>query len=128
MHNACMTTSQFQKIIYDYYHENKRGLPWRYEKDPYKIFVSEVMLQQTQVARVVKKYPQFIHTFPTFKSLANASLSDVLSIWQGMGYNRRAKYLKDSSKAILSNKYYSFLLENIKGQSSNVKMIELLQL
>ncbi len=69
-------------------------MAWRVMHDPYRIVVSEIMLQQTQVSRVEKKYPEFIAAFPDFASLASASLKDVLAAWQGMGYNRRALYLK----------------------------------
>lgn len=65
-------------------------LPWRYVDDPYAVYVSEVMLQQTQVARVLSYWPRFLHAFPTIDALASASTSDVLEMWQGLGYNRRA--------------------------------------
>ena len=84
---------QFQKLIWEYYRKQGRPLLWRHAEhtsDPYKILVSEIMLQQTQVARVNTKYPEFIKVFPNFKTLAKASLSKVLKVWQGMGYNRRA--------------------------------------
>lgn len=69
-------------------------MPWRNARDPYKILVSEVMLQQTQVSRVLKKYPDFIKAFPTPEALAKAPLKRILSVWQEMGYNRRAIALK----------------------------------
>lgn len=68
-------------------------MPWRCTKDPYRIFVSELMLQQTQVARVRIKYDAFLKKFPTVHALARASLADVLRLWSGLGYNRRAKHL-----------------------------------
>jgi A/G-specific adenine glycosylase len=77
-------------------------MPWRDCDDPYKVLVSEIMLQQTQVPRVLIKYPEFISQFPTFESLANASLKEVIATWQGMGYNRRAKYLKLIAEQIIS--------------------------
>lgn len=70
-----------------------RDLPWRTQHDPYKVLVSEVMLQQTQVDRVIPKYSAFIERFPTFQALSEARLQSVLVSWQGLGYNRRAKYL-----------------------------------
>ncbi|TFG58645.1 MAG: A/G-specific adenine glycosylase, partial [Spirochaetales bacterium] len=73
---------------------HKRPLPWRETQDPYYILVSEVMLQQTQVARVLEKYPLFIAAFPGFPALREAPLAEVLRLWQGMGYNRRALALK----------------------------------
>jgi len=104
--------NKFKKEIWNYYRVHKRVLPWRNITDPYKIFVSEMMLQQTQVARVSKKYPVFIKTFPTFQSLAKARLSDVLKEWQGMGYNRRARFLHETAKIIVNN-YSGVLPSNV---------------
>lgn len=84
---------QFKKTIWNYYKEHKRSFVWRHEPDPYKILISEVMLQQTQTYRVVPKYEQFVAKFPTIESLADATLLEVLKVWQGLGYNRRAKFL-----------------------------------
>lgn len=78
-----------------------RDFPWRNTTDPYRILVSEVMLQQTQVARVLIKYPAFISQFSNFKELASASTKDVLLAWQGMGYNRRALYLKKIAEIVV---------------------------
>ncbi len=74
--------------------ENRRVLPWRYLDDPYAVLVSEVMLQQTQVKRVLDYWPRWMSLFPTIDSLASAASSDVLEAWQGLGYNRRALALK----------------------------------
>ena len=85
---------EFQAFLLDWYAKSGRhDLPWRQNHDPYKILVSELMLQQTQVSRVVPKYQAFIRQYPTVKKLAKASLGDVLRLWQGLGYNRRAKFL-----------------------------------
>jgi A/G-specific adenine glycosylase len=84
-----------------YEHSGRHDLPWRKTKDPYKILVSEVMLQQTQIARVLEKYPQFLKVFPNVRSLADVPLSRVLSVWQGMGYNRRARFLRDTAQKIM---------------------------
>lgn len=85
---------QFVSTVWDYYSKHKRSdLPWRKTRDPYKILVSEVMLQQTQVDRVRPKYEAFLQRFPDVQFLASSSLKDVLTIWQGLGYNRRAKML-----------------------------------
>jgi A/G-specific adenine glycosylase len=86
--------TKFQRIVYDYYQNFGRDLPWRGTDNPYEILVSEIMLQQTQVSRVVHKYVEFIKTFPDIESLAEAPLRDVLKVWQGLGYNRRALSLK----------------------------------
>lgn len=73
---------------------HRRDLPWRYIEDPYAVLVSEVMLQQTQVKRVLDYWPRFLALFPTIDALATAGTSDVLEQWQGLGYNRRALALK----------------------------------
>lgn len=93
--------SQFQKKIWSYYKANARLFPWRKTRDPYKILVSEIMLQQTQTARVVPKYEAFIRRFPTVWVLAGATRTDVLSLWSGLGYNRRALYLYEAAKEIV---------------------------
>ena len=93
-----MDNQQFVATVWQYYHEHGRDLPWRQPEadgthDAYKILVSEVMLQQTQVQRVIEKYHQFLAAFPTINDLAAASLASVLILWSGLGYNRRAKFL-----------------------------------
>lgn len=93
---------KFLSCIYEFYDRNYRHLPWRNTDNPYHILVSEVMLQQTQVSRVVEKYSSFIKKFPTVEALAQASLHDVLAAWQGLGYNRRAKYLWQAAQIIVS--------------------------
>ena len=90
----------FQKKIYDHYHTSGRTFSWRETYNPYHIFVSEVMLQQTQTSRVEKKYKQFIARFANFELLAKAPLYEVLEAWQGLGYNRRAKFLHQSAQII----------------------------
>jgi A/G-specific adenine glycosylase len=86
---------RFQELIKTHYRRYGRSFPWRKTRDPYKITVSEIMLQQTGTERVLKKYAPFIKAFPTFKSLAAAHMRDVLALWQGLGYNRRAKALRE---------------------------------
>jgi A/G-specific adenine glycosylase len=95
-----MNQQEFKKIIWAYYKKNKRNLPWRNTREPYKILVSEIMLQQTQVSRVESKYKSFLKKFPTVRVLAKASLRSVLLKWQGLGYNRRAIYLKKCAEKI----------------------------
>ena len=84
---------QFQEAVWRYYREHGRTLPWRNTRDPYKILISEIMLQQTQVERVIPKYKSFLKKFPIIEKLASASLAEILKEWQGLGYNRRAKML-----------------------------------
>ena len=103
MYNRFVTKQQifnFQTLIWNYYKKNKRDLPWRNTFDPYKILVSEVMLQQTQVPRVFEKYTEWITVFPNFESLAKAPLSEILKLWSGLGYNRRALYLQKTAQII----------------------------
>ena len=95
------TFSQFQKSILSFYNHEGRDMPWRHTTNPYHILVSEIMLQQTQVDRVRKKYPEFITAFPTYASLANAPLHQVLAVWQGMGYNRRALALLACARKVM---------------------------
>jgi A/G-specific adenine glycosylase len=92
----------FQQKIYDHYRTQGRDLPWRKTEDPYEILVSEIMLQQTQVPRVIEKYGQFLRAFPDIHSLARAPLREILTVWQGLGYNRRALALKNAAEQVLS--------------------------
>lgn len=97
-----MALPELQDALLDWYAEHARDMPWRDTDDPYRILVSEVMLQQTQVSRVVPKYEAFLERFPTVGALADAPLSDVLKLWSGLGYNRRAKYLKQAAEKIVN--------------------------
>ncbi len=93
----------FKIYIHRWYQQHGRHeLPWRVTSDPYHIMISELMLQQTQVERVIPKYTKFLLHFPDTKTLANASLAEVLVLWQGLGYNRRAKYLHQTAQKIVS--------------------------
>lgn len=94
----------FKNTVWNYSLDNHRSMPWREDTRPYYVVVSEFMLQQTQVTRVLDKFPVFIERFPDFASLAGAALADVLAQWSGLGYNRRAKYLKEFAEAI-QNRY-----------------------
>lgn len=92
----------FRKKIYTYYRKHGRDLPWRKTLNPYHILVSEIMLQQTQVERVLEKYYEFIKAFPDFPSLARASLRKLITVWQGMGYNRRALALRSLAQKLMN--------------------------
>ncbi|MEK6745038.1 MAG: A/G-specific adenine glycosylase [Nitrospirota bacterium] len=92
----------FRKRIYDHYDTYGRDLPWRKTRDPYRVLVSEIMLQQTQVDRVIAKYREFLAAFPDIRSLAKARVATLLRIWSGMGYNRRALALKALAQAVVS--------------------------
>jgi A/G-specific adenine glycosylase len=95
---------QFQREVLAFYHEHGRhDMVWRHTTDPYRIVVSELMLQQTLVERVAIKFPAFIAAFPDFAALAAAPLHEILAIWQGMGYNRRALFLKKIAESVLKD-------------------------
>jgi A/G-specific adenine glycosylase len=96
------TVRKFRALIWKYHKEHGRNeLPWRKTHDAYKVLVSEIMLQQTQVERVVPFYTNFLKKFPTVQVLAKAPLGEVLIMWQGLGYNRRAKMLHAAAKQVV---------------------------
>lgn len=92
--------SDFQRHILQFFERHGRDQPWRSTSDPYAILVSEMMLQQTQADRVVPKYHAFLERFPTTAALSSAPLPAVLEMWQGLGYNRRARHLRDAATMI----------------------------
>lgn len=108
--------SEFQREVLSFYQRYGRRLPWRETTDTYKITVSELMLQQTQVSRVKEKYRAFLGSFPDAQALAQASRRDVLAHWQGLGYNRRAHYVQNAAKLLAQtpDPSYEQLLE-VKG-------------
>lgn len=89
------------KEVLDWYQAVGRNLPWRQTRDPYRILVSEIMLQQTQVTRVLEKYHEFLSAFPTVQDLAKASPAAVITVWKGLGYNRRALFLQRTAQAVV---------------------------
>ena len=108
----------FSELILDWYDKNKRVLPWRSSKNPYKIWVSEIILQQTRVAQGISYYNRFINSFPDLKSLAQSNEKEVLLKWQGLGYYSRARNLLHSAKYIYKNL-------NLKFPRSYDKIIKL---
>jgi A/G-specific adenine glycosylase len=115
-----MNIQRFQQKIVTWYQENRRDMPWRNTFNPYKILVSEVMLQQTQVSRVTLKYKEFIRTFPNTRRLAKAPTSQLLKVWQGLGYWRRALFLREAARVIQQKYKGKFphepaLLEQLPG-------------
>lgn len=98
-----MELTEFRELVWQKGRELYRDMPWRQTDDPYKIMVSELMLQQTQVDRVVPKYNDFIARYPDVFALTTAPLSDIIAIWNGLGYNRRAKFLHDAAVKIVSD-------------------------
>jgi A/G-specific adenine glycosylase len=90
------------RSILRWYARHGRSLPWRKTHNPYRILVSEIMLQQTQVSRVLTKYPEFLRRYPNIASLAAAHPADVIRSWQGMGYNNRALRLRMLAQTVLT--------------------------
>lgn len=95
-------------LVFAWYKKHARNLPWRRTSHPYRILVSEVMLQQTQVDRVIEKYKTFLRAFPTVAALATAAPRDVIIAWQGLGYNRRALFLQKTAQAIQKKHHGKF--------------------
>ena len=94
---------EFSKALISWYLQNKRNLPWRNTKNPYHIWLSEIILQQTRVAQGLPYYLKFTEAFPTVESLANADEEQVLKLWQGLGYYSRARNLHETAKNITQN-------------------------
>lgn len=95
-----------QKKLINWYNENHRDFPWRQTNNPYDIWISEIMLQQTTTEAVIPYYQRFIQKFPTIQDLAAASLEDVYKMWEGLGYYRRAKHIHETAQIIV-DKYHS---------------------
>src|SRR6266498_3247831 len=93
--------AEFRRALTTWYRKHGRALPWRRTRDPYRILVSEFMLQQTQVATVLPYYKKWLRRFPTFKTLARASGTQVLHAWQGLGYYARARNLHATANLVL---------------------------
>ncbi len=94
-------TAYLRRALLRWYDANKRDLPWRETNDPYCVWVSEIMLQQTRVAAVIEHYKRFLSEFPDVRSLAEAPIDDVLAQWSGLGYYRRARHLKAGAEAVM---------------------------
>ena len=102
------TYGRFRSIVFHYYLQHNRDFSWRSEITPFRVLVSELMLQQTQTSRVAEKFDPFIERFPDFQHLAQAPFAEVLKFWKGLGYNRRAKYLHDIA-TIVADEYNKVL-------------------
>src|ERR1700729_1649663 len=94
--------SRFRKNLMGWFAERKRDLPWRRTRDPYRIWLSEIMLQQTRVQAVIPYYEKFLRTFPNVEALALAKADAVLANWAGLGYYSRARNLQRAAKEIVS--------------------------
>src|ERR1700694_601487 len=93
--------AHLRRPLLAWYDQNRRDLPWRASRDPYHIWVSEIMLQQTRVAAVLPRYEKFLRRFPTVQKLASARAASVLAEWSGLGYYRRARNLHAAAKEIV---------------------------
>jgi len=101
---ACRADARaIARLLRSWYAKGHRALPWRDTRDPYAIWISEVMLQQTQVAKVLPYYGRFLARLPDLESLASASEAQVLKLWEGLGYYRRARYLIPAARAVLAS-------------------------
>lgn len=98
-----METDIFSEALINWYHTKKRDLPWRKTKDPYKIWLSEVILQQTRVAQGLPYYEKFVENYPTVRSLASADEQEVLRLWQGLGYYSRARNMHATAKIVVND-------------------------
>ena len=94
-------TRRWRQRLLAWYEHNRRDLPWRRNRDPYRVWLSEIMLQQTRVAAVLEHYHRFLRSFPTVQKLASARESSVLAAWSGLGYYRRARMMHAAAKAIV---------------------------
>ena len=92
---------QFRRLLLAWYDVHARDLPWREDRDPYRVWLSEIMLQQTRVAAVIEHYHEFLRRFPTVQKLAAARKSSVLAAWSGLGYYRRARMIHAAAKLIV---------------------------
>src|SRR5665213_843233 len=108
----------FQKSIVGWFQKNARDLPWRKTSDPYRIWISEVMLQQTGVSTVIPYYERFLKKFPRINDLAEASEEEVLKLWEGLGYYRRGKNLRLAAQMIVGK--YSGRFPNTRDELLSV--------
>ena len=101
---AWIDRPRFRRALLHWFDRNQRNLPWRETRDPYAVWLSEIMLQQTRVAAVIEHYERFLQRFPTLEKLATARQSSVLAAWSGLGYYRRARMLHAAAKTIVKER------------------------
>jgi A/G-specific adenine glycosylase len=106
--NLLSNAASFRRVLLAWYRKNRRDLPWRRTRDPYAILVSELMLQQTQVAAVIPYYREWMRRFPDFATLAAASEREILRAWQGLGYYARARHLRAAAQIVMEKHGGSF--------------------
>src|SRR5918993_1583775 len=115
---ASSTTKQIEAVragLLAWWHANRRDLPWRHTRDPYRVLVSEVMLQQTQVERVIPYYERWLASFPTAAALAAAPTAEVIRAWAGLGYNRRAVNLQRTARAVVERGGFPRTVEELRA-------------
>lgn len=95
--------SAFQQTLLAWYDQQKRDLPWRRDHDPYHVWISEIMLQQTQVQTVIPYYNRFMKQFPNVQSLAEANEDDLMKAWEGLGYYSRARNLQKAANQLVQD-------------------------
>src|SRR5271154_6166692 len=101
-HLTARALKQFQSRLLSWFRAHQRDLPWRCSRDPYRIWVAEIMLQQTRIAAVMPYYDRFFERFPTVETLADAPQQEVLKLWSGLGYYSRARNLHLAAKEIVT--------------------------
>src|SRR5438270_12260882 len=101
MSEAPFDVFDFRARLLSWYDRDHRQLPWRKTRSPYRIWVSEIMLQQTRVAAVITRYREFLKKFPSLRSLADARESEVLAAWSGLGYYRRARSFRKAAQVVV---------------------------
>ena len=99
---SCTSDAKIPRLLLAWYKENKRDLPWRKTRDPYRIWVSEIMLQQTRVETVIPYYERFLKRFPDVTTLARAPLDNILKEWENLGYYSRARHLHEAARVVVS--------------------------
>src|SRR5271167_4231563 len=102
------SVNKLRHSLLDWYDQNRRELPWRRDADPYRVWVSEIMLQQTRVAAVLDHYARFLQRFPTVQVLAAAHEPSVLAVWSGLGYYHRARRMHQAAKVIARERKGNF--------------------
>ena len=113
--------TEFRQSLVDWFNTEKRDLPWRHTTDPYKIWVSEVMLQQTRVDTVIPYYNRFMESFPTLDLLAEAPQEYLLKHWEGLGYYSRARNLQAGAREVLEN--YGGIVPDNRHEISKLKVL-----
>ena len=125
--NVVLKNHNFVGRLLDWYDDNPRDYPWRENKDPYCVWLSEIMLQQTQVTTVISYYHRWLKRFPSIKDVASASIDEVLKYWEGLGYYSRARNFHQSCRQIINDGGETFL-SKLSSKLNSLNFLELLNL